>query len=154
MSGENPYSNATESGQEANVVVTPGVDWTVSREEFIAEWTRRIDAYLAGSPLAGYGATFAAAAWDYGVDPRWSPAISCIESSKGAYCANSHNAWGWTASGGGFRSFGSWEEGITAHVRYLKNMYGTTLTVAAAKRYCPPTWQDWYNKVGSEMNRI
>lgn len=154
VSGENPYSNATESGQEANVVVTPGVDWTVSREEFIAEWTGRIDAYLAGSPLAGYGATFAAAAWDYGVDPRWSPAISCLESSKGTYCANSHNAWGWTASGGGFRSFGSWEEGITAHVRYLKNMYGTTLTVAAAKRYCPPTWQDWYNKVGSEMNRI
>ena len=73
---------------------------------------------------------------------------------QGTYCANSHNAWGWTASGGGFRSFGSWEEGITAHVRYLKNMYGTTLTVAAAKRYCPPTWQDWYNKVGSEMNRI
>lgn len=154
VSGENPYSNATESGQEANVVVTPGVDWTMSREEFIAEWTGRIDAYLAGSPLAGYGATFAAAAWDYGVDPRWSPAISCIESSKGTYCANSHNAWGWTASGGGFRSFGSWEEGVTAHVRYLKNMYGTTLTVAAAKRYCPPTWQDWYNKVGSEMNRM
>ena len=73
VSGENPYSNATESGQEANVVVTPGVDWTMSREEFIAEWTGRIDAYLAGSPLAGYGATFAAAAWDYGVDPRCRP---------------------------------------------------------------------------------
>ncbi len=31
----------------------------------------RIDSYLAGSPLSGQGATFAAAAWDYGVDPRF-----------------------------------------------------------------------------------
>lgn len=154
-SNENPYNTATETNQTANVVVNPGVDWSSDdRSQFITEWSARIDAYLAGSPLAGHGATFAAAAWDYGVDPRWSPAISTIESSKGLYCANTCNAWGWTASGGGFRSFGSWDEAITAHARYLKNMYGTTLTPEAAKRYCPPTWQDWYNKVGSEMNRI
>ncbi|WP_246060688.1 coiled-coil domain-containing protein [Enorma burkinafasonensis] len=153
--GDNPYNTANQSGQTANTVVTGGaVNWNMSREEFIAEWTGRIDAYLAGSPLAGHGATFATAAWDYGVDPRWSPAISCIESTKGRYCANTCNAWGWTAAGGGFRAFGSWDEGITAHVRYLRNMYGPTLTVAAAQRYCPPTWQDWYNKVGSQMNCI
>lgn len=153
--GDNPYNTANQSGQTATTVVTGGaVNWNMSREEFIAEWTGRIDAYLAGSPLAGHGATFATAAWDYGVDPRWSPAISCIESTKGRYCANTCNAWGWTAVGGGFRAFGSWDEGITAHVRYLRNMYGTTLTVAAAQRYCPPTWQDWYNKVGSQMNLI
>lgn len=155
VSGTNPYNTATETGQTADVEVKPDVDWeSGSREEFIAEWAGRIDSYLAGSPLAGYGEAFAAAAWDYGVDPRWSPAISCIESSKGRYCANSHNAWGWTAVGGGFRSFSSWEEGIDAHVSYLRSMYGTTLTPEAAQTYCPPTWQDWYNKVGSEMNRI
>lgn len=155
--GDNPYNTANQSGQTATTVVTGGaVNWNMSREEFIAEWTGRIDAYLAGSPLAGHGATFATAAWDYGVDPRWSPAIACIESTKGLYVpyGNSNNAWGWTASGGGFRTFSSWDEGITAHVRYLRNMYGTTLTIAAAKRYCPPTWQDWYNKVGSQMNLI
>ena len=155
--GDNPYNTANQSGQTATTVVTGGaVNWNMSREEFIAEWTGRIDAYLAGSPLAGHGATFATAAWDYGVDPRWSPAIACIESTKGLYVpyGNSNNAWGWTASGGGFRTFSSWDEGITAHVRYLRNMYGTTLTIAAAKRYCPPTWQDWYNKVGSQMNLL
>lgn len=154
---DNPYNTANQPGETPSTIVSGGaVDWNMSREEFIAEWTARIDAYLAGSPLAGHGATFAAAAWDYGVDPRWSPAIACIESTKGLYVpyGNSNNAWGWTASGGGFRTFSSWDEGITAHVRYLRNMYGTTLTIAAAKRYCPPTWQDWYNKVGAQMNLI
>lgn len=154
-SSENPYNIATSSNQTANVQVDQDVDWgNADRAQFVAEWGPRIDAYLAGSPMAGYGDVFAGAAWDYGVDPRWSPAISCIESSKGRYCANTCNAWGWTAVGGGFRSFGSWEEAITAHVSYLKSVYGTTLTPAAAKKYCPPTWQDWYNKVGSEMNKI
>ena len=39
------------------------VDWNVSKAEFVGEWTLRIDAYLAGSPLSGYGATFAETAW-------------------------------------------------------------------------------------------
>lgn len=123
-------------------------------DSFINEWTSRIDNYLAGSPMAGQGYNFAVAAWNTGVDPRWSPAIACIESTKGAYCANSYNAWGWSARGGGWRSFGSWSEGISAHVAYLGANYGSTLTPAAAKKYCPPTWQDWYNKVAAQMNRI
>lgn len=152
---DNPYSTATESNQQAETVVASGaVNWNMSKEDFVNEWAGRIDAYLAGSPLAGYGRSFAEAAWTYGVDPRWSPAISCIESSKGRYCANTNNAWGWTAVGGGFRAFSSWDEGINMHVSYLRNMYGTTLTPSAAQTYCPPTWQDWYNKVGGEMNRI
>lgn len=154
-----------DSGNTANTATTPnqqittsvtvgGVNWAVTRDEFVSEWTGRLNAYLSGSPLAGYGATFAEAAWNAGVDPRWSAAISCIESTKGAYCANKYNAWGWSAVGGGWRSFGSWEEGITAHASYLRSVYGPTLTQAAAKKYCPPTWQDWYNKVAAEMNRI
>ena len=123
-------------------------------DSFINEWTSRIDTYLAGSPMAGQGYNFAVAAWNTGVDPRWSPAIACIESSKGLYCAGSYNAWGWSARGGGWRSFGSWSEAVSAHVAYLGANYGSTLTPAAAKKYCPPTWQDWYNKVANQMNRI
>ena len=79
---DNPYSTATESNQQAETVVASGaVNWNMSKEDFVNEWAGRIDAYLAGSPLAGYGRSFAEAAWTYGVDPRWSPAISCIESS-------------------------------------------------------------------------
>ncbi len=129
--------------------INDGADWSSDKATFVSSWAPRIDAYLAGSPLAGQGETFAVAAWDYGVDPRWSPAISCVESSKGAVCFLPHNAWGW-----GSVSWGSWEEAIDAHVRGLARGYGYTLTEEAAQKYCPPTWEHWYNRVGEEMNKI
>ncbi|WP_241157329.1 hypothetical protein [Adlercreutzia sp. ZJ242] len=133
--------------------VTPPVndnaDWSSDKAAFVSSWAGRIDAYLAGSPLAGQGTTFAEAAWDYGVDPRFSPAISFVESSKGAACFLPYNAWGW-----GSVSWGSWEEAIDAHVRGLARGYGYTLSEAAAKKYCPPNWQHWYNSVSAEMNKI
>lgn len=124
-------------------------DWSSDKDTFVAAWSGRIDAYLAGSPLSGQGATFAAAAWDYGVDPRWSPAISNTESTKGAHCFKPYNAWGW-----GNVSWGSWEEAINAHVRGLANGYGYTLTVEAAKKYNPSSWQHWYDVTLAQMNMI
>lgn len=146
----NGSNTATTPGQSIDIEVSGSVNWNVTYDQFMAEWTPRIDAYLAGSPLAGYGATFADAAWGSAVDPRWSPAIACIESTKGAYTFRPYNAWGWMTS----RRFGSWDESIRAHVSFLGSVYGTTLTPAAAQKYCPPTWQDWYNKVGGQMSRI
>lgn len=144
-------SASGESGYAISSSVTSGaVDWNVTREEFVSEWTARIDAYLAGSPLAGYGSTFANAAWDNGVDPRWSPAITCIESTKGTYCFRDYNAWGWMTS----TQFSSWDESITAHVAFLGSCYGTTLTPSLAQKYCPPTWQEWYSNVAGQMNII
>ena len=154
VSGDNPYNETTAGGTVDTSVPSGGVNWNEDYNAFINEWTQRIDNYLAGTPLAGYGRTFAEAAWNTGTDPRWSPAISCIESSKGLYCANSFNAWGLSAVGGGWMSFGSWTEAINYHVSYLRNYYGPTLTPAAAQKYCPPTWQDWYNKVAAQMSRI
>ena len=148
-------SITTEHAGEAYEISAPAadspsaVDWTSDKESFVAEWGPRIDAYLAGSPLAGYGNVFADAAWDYGVDPRWSPAISCIESSKGRYCFRSHNAWGW-----GQVSWGSWEEAIRGHIAGLSRGYGYTISIANAQKYCPPTWQSWYTGVLSEMEKI
>lgn len=112
-------------------------------------WAARIDAYLAGSPLAGQGYTFASAALNCGIDPRFSPAIACTESGKGRYCFLPHNAWGW-----GSASWGSWEEAINAHVSGLARLYGSTVTVEGAKMYCPPNWQHWYNMVSSQMALI
>lgn len=160
LSGEGVSGNNSNSqANNTNTVINTTVDNSANTgnsdyDNFVNSWASRIDNYLAGSPMAGQGRTFAIAAWNTGVDPRWSPAIACIESTKGAYCAGSYNAWGWSAVGGGWRSFGSWEEGINAHVAYLGRAYGSTLTPAAAQKYCPPTWQDWYNKVASQMNRI
>ena len=143
---------AAQAGQSADSVATvnnAAVSWDMDQDAFVAEWAPRIDAYLAGSPLAGQGKTFATAAWKYGVDPRWSPAISNTESSKGRHCFKSHNAWGWGSS-----SWGSWEEAIDAHVAGLARGYGYTISVANAKKYCPPNWFNWYNDTLSEMNRI
>ncbi len=130
-------------------VIDNNVDWTVGREAFIAEWGTRIDAYLSGSPLAGQGAVFAQAAWDYGIDPRWSPAISNTESSKGLHCFLPHNAWGW-----GQESWGSWEEAIRAHVAGLARGYGYTITVGAAQKYCPPNYAMWYTNTLAQMQSI
>ena len=146
----------TESGNEAQIETpessTPEVeeeDALSDRDAFVQKWAARIDAYLAGSTLAGYGTTFAEAAWDYGVDPRWSPAIACIESGKGANCFKSHNAWGWGSS-----SWGDWDTAIRSHVAGLASYYGYTISLSAAKKYCPPNYQYWYSAVLSQMNCI
>ena len=137
----------------SSTTITPpkndGADWTTDKETFVNEWTGRIDNYLAGSPMAGQGKTFAEAAWDFGVDPRWSPAISNTESSKGRYCFKPHNAWGWGSS-----SWDSWEEAIRAHVRGLANGYGYTISMEAAKKYCPPNAENWFKNTSAEMNKI
>lgn len=139
-----------DARQSLGSAVTPdGADWSMDRAAFINAWKGRLDDYLAGSPLAGHGAQFAAAAWENGIDPRFSAAISCMESSKGRYCFLPYNAWGW-----GQVSWGSWDEAIAAHARGLARGYGYSLTLAGAKKYCPPNWEHWYATVGSEMARI
>ena len=143
----------TESGNSATVEVPedpdPGAVVVGEKDAFISEWTSRLDAYLAGSPLAGQGKTFAEAAWEYGVDPRFSPAISMVESTQGRYCFLPHNAWGWGSS-----SWGSWEEAIWDHVAGLAAGYGGQLTYAGAQKYCPPNADHWYSTVLSEMQRM
>lgn len=127
----------------------PAVDWSVGKEAFVTEWAGRINSYLEGSPLSGYGSVFAEAAWDNGVDPRWSPAISNTESGKGSVCFRPYNAWGWGDSG-----WSDWPTAINAHVAGLAAGYGYSITPEAAQMYCPPTWQDWYNKTLGEMASI
>ena len=129
------------SGEDAGAVS--------AADDSLESWTKRIDAYLAGSPLAGQGKTFAAAALKYGVDPRFSPAISFTESSKGLYCFKSHNAWGWGSS-----SWSSWEEAIDAHVAGLARGYGGQISIEGAKKYCPPNWKTWYDRTLAQMNLI
>ena len=125
------------------------VDWSVGERAFVEEWTARIDAYLAGSPLAGYGSTFAQAAWNNHVDPRFSPAIANTESGKGTHCFRSYNAWGWGES-----SWSNWEDAINAHVAGLAAGYGYSITPSGAQAYCPPTWQSWYSRTLSQMEII
>lgn len=147
--GSNLANKPSDEDEAMETPTADQADWSTSKAAFVAKWAPRIDAYLGSAPLGGQGATFAAAAWDYGVDPRWSPAISCVESTKGRYCFRSHNAWGWGSS-----SWSSWEEAIDAHVGGLSRGYGYTITQAAARKYCPPNWRHWYNTCVSEMAKI
>ena len=125
------------------------VDWSCGKDAFISEWANRINNYLAGSPLAGQGETFATAAWENGVDPRWSPAISNTESTKGANCFLPHNAWGWGSTG-----WSSWEEAINAHVAGLAKGYGYTISYSNAQKYCPPNYDNWFRDTLREMSKI
>lgn len=151
MAMEDQAARAREAAEQpAPPAAAPRqVGWDGDREGFVAHWGARIDAYLAGFPLEGHGATFAAAAWDYGIDPRWSPAISCIESTKGKYCFLPHNAWGWGSS-----SWPDWDSAIYAHVEGLAIGYGPTFEYSDALKYCPPTADSWYAGVCSEMELI
>lgn len=126
-----------------------GVDFTIGKDAFVALWGERINRYLSGSPLSGKGNVFAEAAFDCGVDPRWSPAISNTESTKGRNCFKSHNAWGWMGS-----SWSNWDDAIWAHVRGLAEGYGYTISIEAAMKYCPPTYDSWYEKTITQMNLI
>lgn len=135
--------------EEVPTVSSGEVSWSTSKAAFVSEWATRIDNYLDGSPLAGQGSTFASAAWDYGVDPRWSPAISNTESSKGANCFRTYNAWGW-----GNKSYSSWEEAIDAHVGGLSRSYGYTISYAAAQKYCPYNADYWYRNTYAQMQLI
>lgn len=141
--------NAGGSSGSASAVGMEEVNWSVDEETFVSEWAPRIDAYLSGWALAGQGETFARAAYRYGVDPRWSPAISCVESSRGNFCFKKCNAWGWGSS-----SWSSWEEAIDAHVSGLAAGYGSFPTLSAARKYCPPSFQSWYQKCLNEMAKI
>ena len=125
------------------------VDWEAGKEAFIEEWGTRIDAYLSRTVLAGYGQVFAEAAWEYGVDPRWSPAISNTESGNGTNCFLPHNAWGWGSS-----SWSSWTEAINAHVAGLAKGYGYSITYSFAAKYCPPNTEHWFNNTIGQMALI
>ena len=139
-------------------LVEDGADWNAGEEAFVQAWTPRIDAYLAGSPLEGQGATFAKAAWSNHIDPRFSPAISHIESNKGRFCIRPHNAWGWGAADsnpyGLASEWATWEDAINAHVSGLARGYGYTISVEGAQTYCPPGWETWYATTVAQMNSI
>ena len=154
----NSQGNFKMAATDDDSALDDGANWYSTREEFIAEWAPRIDAYFEGSPLYGQGANFAKSAWKYCIDPRWSAAISNTESSKARVCIRKHNAWGWGAADSDpynlAAEWDTWEEAIDAHARGLANGYGYTISIKGAKKYCPYTWQSWYNRTLSEMAKI
>ena len=137
------------AGRNVPLVVEATSEEALRRQEYIDTWGARIDAYNEGYPLEGYGATFAAAAYDYGVDPRISPAIARVESGSGENCFRAHNAWGW-----GSTSWSDWDTAIWAHVEGLATDYGSTLTYEFAQKYNRVNTDEWYAQVSACMAEI
>lgn len=127
--------------------------WLEDKTAYINEWATRINDYLEDSEMEGLGLPFASAAYDYDVDPRWSPAIAYVESGLGNICAYSHNAWGWGSS-----EWDSWSEAIFDHIEGLSELYGKTLTHEAASMYVYGNTSipanHWYDAVLEQMNEI
>lgn len=115
-------------------------DLRISTDAEIEGWGQRIDDYLAGTELAGYGHLFASMAATYQVDPRLSPAISTIESGNGAICAAPYNAWGWGGPGN-WASWSSWEEAIEGHVSGLARNGYASMGAEECAMYCD--WGYW-----------
>ena len=111
----------------------------------------RIDAYLVQVPLSsGYGKAFAEAAWETGMDPRWSPAISNTESSKGRNCFSP------TTLGDGIRPklVDLGRRPSRSHVAGLARGYGYTISLYYAMKYCPPNYHNWYRDTLNQMQLI
>lgn len=142
------------AAQETQATHEPAADseadaQAAQREAFVSTWAARIDAFNAGYPLEGYGRTFAEAAYDSGVDPRFSPAIARVESGSGQNCVYSCNAWGWGTS-----SWPDWDTAIREHVSGLAAGYGHTLTYDMAYSYNELNPDEWYAQVESCMYQI
>lgn len=142
-------TSAPVSAQAPSEDDTTERDQLTERDQFIQEWAGRIDAYNAGYPLEGYGATFAAAAYDYAADPRLSPAIARVESGSGTSCLYSCNAWGW-----GTHGWSDWETAIYAHVSGMASSYGTEFSWNMAQALCPENTDEWYAQVSSCLEQI
>lgn len=141
---------AAQKVSSGTTVTLSTVDWSADKTAFVEEWSSRIDSYLSGSPLYGYGKVFASCAYDNNLDPRISPAISLVESSKGAVCFRPYNAWGLMG-----KSFSSWEESIAYDCQYMAGpLYNGQINAKTAQTYCPPTWSSWLSKVQTEMAKI
>lgn len=141
---------AAQKVSSGTTVTLSTVDWSADKTAFVEEWSSRIDSYLSGSPLYGYGKVFASCAYDNNLDPRISPAISLVESSKGAVCFRPYNAWGLMG-----KSFTSWEDSIAYDCQYMAgSLYNGQINAKTAQTYCPPTWSSWLSKVQTEMTKI
>ncbi len=143
-------SSSSSTTSSSNGMTSSGdIDWSLSKDDFVSIWGARIDSYLSGSTLSGYGTTFAEAAYNYHVDPRLSPAIAYVESTLGAYCFKPYNAWGWGSS-----SWSSWSEAIWAHVSGLARVYPSGFSYSMAQKYCPPNADYWYSTVKAQINKM
>ena len=153
VSGSNSSSQATNTNTTIDTTVNSSNTGNSDYDSFINEWTGRIDNYLAGSPMAGQGYNFAVAAWNTGVDPV-GPRHRLHREHQGCLLRQFLQRLGLECTWRRLAQLWQLERG---HLR-SRCLSGRQLRLhpypGSGQKYCPPTWQDWYNKVAAQMNRI
>ncbi len=124
------------------------------------EKDRRVEtlrAYLESknSPLADNAETFVEVADEYGLDYRFLPAVTGIESNFGrVQLESSYNPFGW---GGGYVYFESFDEairtvGFELYERCVQ--LGADTPAEIGPSYCPPNYRRWISAVEGFMGEI
>jgi hypothetical protein len=98
-------------------------DWNST----VGQVVRRLDAGLAGTPMAGLGAILEAEGRRYGISPYFMAAAAGTESSFGAAgCSNNPtNVWGLAACDGRWHVpyFPTWESAVGFYARFLASRW-------------------------------
>lgn len=113
-----------------------------------------INRAFAGYPVAGYGDYILNVGKEYNIDPYVIAAVTIEESGRGtsALARNNNNLHGRKASGGGWKSFPSFEACFTDFGAYLSQYYldvGLTTLDTIQNKYCPN--QGWAFKIKSHI---
>lgn len=151
MANFNPALAATQTA--AGSAVLKNEVWGIQEKDSRAE---KLEAFLTthNSPLADYASDFVTAADRYGLDWRFLPAITGVESTFGKQIpAGTFNAYGWN---NGAWQFTSWSDSIDFVSRALKERYfdqGLDTIYKIAPVYAPPS-KTWAGKVVYFMEQI
>lgn len=124
-----------------------------------AGWIAVLDAYLAGSPMAGQGKAFYEAAAANGLDPRLSVAIAKTESGLGRAIPGGYNAYGMTAGTapghgriGNWQAFASWEDAIWSNNTFIRSHWGSGAGPYNMRGYASSS--TWSQHIAGAMSAI
>jgi len=154
-SGRGEDSDGTaEMIQTMNELNSWAADQAVANEHkrIHDEKVAKIEYYLRGSPLAGYGDWMVTEGERTDVNPFLCPAVAEAESSLGRALCGSCNAWGMLGC-----SFSSWQNGITRWFDNINVHWGRGVTSSYQLRgYCVPDspWDYNVNRVATAIEGI
>lgn len=154
------YKNKTLKLIYASSYLTDYIDitgWSLDKIHFVEKWGDNNWYYLNNkvalgqrSPMRDYSYHIAAAAYDYGIDPRLCAAISWSESGCGVQNCAPYNAWGWITNA---LAMYSWPDAIDKWSSFFKNYFGSSLTYSGAVQYSGGM-SNWYSFIMSEAGKI
>jgi hypothetical protein len=127
---------------------------TGAKEETLLQFFQKYN-----SPLADYTHLIITTAEDYNLDPRLVPAIAMQETNLCAKAREgSHNCWGYGVTGGKYKFFDSYEEGIKTVTKTLAEKYrdkhGLVTPEEIELMYTPSSGGSWAASVRYFMGEL